>query len=164
MHSAPPLAGTSLGEGPRWGKARMPWCAQRCGGPVPTHCIPGRHKGKFELTYVSKAAVIVKTLATGARIVLKSGTACADRRLGDAGRVYCVAPLCLIGLSGRTMRWHSFVSPSHAIRLAHEVYGYEVSKVTVYQGRYIVGRTHTTLLLVCARGRTLRPLVACAAS
>ncbi|KIZ07625.1 Intraflagellar transport protein [Monoraphidium neglectum] len=58
-----------------------------------------KHKGKFELTYVSKKAVIVKTLATGSRIVLKS------------------------------------------------VYGYEVSKVSVYQGRYIVGRTHATLLL-----------------
>ncbi|GBF87714.1 intraflagellar transport protein [Raphidocelis subcapitata] len=60
-----------------------------------------RHKGKFKLTYVSKAAVIVKTLATGSRIVLKS------------------------------------------------VYGYEVSKVAVYQGRFIVGRTHSTLLLAC---------------
>ncbi|KAI8469208.1 MAG: intraflagellar protein IFT172 [Monoraphidium minutum] len=58
-----------------------------------------RHKGKFELTYVSKRAVIVKTLATGSRIVLKS------------------------------------------------VYGYEVSRVSVYQGRFIVGRTHATLLL-----------------
>jgi len=32
-----------------------------------------RHKGKFELTCVSKRAVIVKMLATGSRIVLKSG-------------------------------------------------------------------------------------------
>jgi len=30
----------------------------------------------------------------------------------------------------------------------HAVYGYEVSKVAVYQGRFIVGRTHATLLLV----------------
>lgn len=30
------------------------------------------HKGKFELTYVSSRAVIVKTLASGARIVLRS--------------------------------------------------------------------------------------------
>jgi hypothetical protein len=32
--------------------------------------------------------------------------------------------------------------------IPHAVYGYEVSKVSVYQGRYIVGRTHATLLLV----------------
>lgn len=30
------------------------------------------YKGKFEFTYVSKSAVIVKTLKTGMRIVLKS--------------------------------------------------------------------------------------------
>lgn len=32
-----------------------------------------RYKGKFEFTYVSTTAVIVKTLATGSRTVLKSG-------------------------------------------------------------------------------------------
>lgn len=31
------------------------------------------------------------------------------------------------------------------------MYGYEVSKVAVYQGRFIVGRTHSTLLLVRVR-------------
>ena len=31
-----------------------------------------RYKGKFEFTYVSKSSVIVKTLKTGMRIVLKS--------------------------------------------------------------------------------------------
>ena len=30
------------------------------------------------------------------------------------------------------------------------MYGYEVSRVAVYQSRYIVGRTHATLLLVRA--------------
>lgn len=36
-----------------------------------------RYKGKFEFTYVSKNAVIVKTLANGNRTVLKSGQAAA---------------------------------------------------------------------------------------
>jgi intraflagellar transport protein 172 len=31
-----------------------------------------KYKGKFEFTYVSKSAVIVKELKTGKRIVLKS--------------------------------------------------------------------------------------------
>lgn len=106
---------------------------------------PPRHKGKFELTYVSKAAVIVKTLATGARIVLKSGAA----RQG-------AAPLAC------AMRRCSAVcdrppAPSPSMR-PEPVYGYEVSKVAVYQGRYIVGRTHATLLLVRGTHRMLRPI------
>jgi hypothetical protein len=36
---------------------------------MPNH----RHKGNFEFTYVSRSAVIVRTLSTGSRIVLKSG-------------------------------------------------------------------------------------------
>jgi hypothetical protein len=31
------------------------------------------------------------------------------------------------------------------------VYGYNISRVAVYQGRFIVGRTHATLLLVRLR-------------
>ncbi|CAN0489602.1 unnamed protein product [Discosporangium mesarthrocarpum] len=35
-----------------------------------------RYKGRFELTYVSMSQVIVRRLATGARIVLRSGFGC----------------------------------------------------------------------------------------
>jgi hypothetical protein len=58
-----------------------------------------RYKGKFEFTYVSKSAVIVKTLQTGMRIVLKS------------------------------------------------LYGYEIEKLNIYQDRFLVARTPTTLLM-----------------
>ena len=34
------------------------------------------HKGRFELTYVSKSSVIVKELKTGKRIVLRSMYQC----------------------------------------------------------------------------------------
>uniref|UniRef100_A0A7S0YIK8 Intraflagellar transport protein n=1 Tax=Polytomella parva TaxID=51329 RepID=A0A7S0YIK8_9CHLO len=57
------------------------------------------YKGKFEFTHVSRSAVIVKTLQTGARTVLKS------------------------------------------------VYGLEIIRINVYQERYLVARTSSTLLL-----------------
>ncbi|MEW5300130.1 MAG: hypothetical protein WDW38_002966 [Sanguina aurantia] len=57
------------------------------------------YKGKFEFTYVSKSSVIVKTLKTGMRIVLKS------------------------------------------------VYGYEIDRINIYQDRFLIARTATTLLM-----------------
>jgi hypothetical protein len=51
-----------------------------------------------------------------------------------------------LSLCAATRRWQSGASTP---RLP-TVYGYDVSKVSVYQGRFIVGRTHATLLLVCA--------------
>lgn len=43
-----------------------------------THAHTRRHKGKFEFSYVSASAVIVKALSSGRRTALKSGDACAQ--------------------------------------------------------------------------------------
>ncbi|CAM9769485.1 unnamed protein product, partial [Phaeothamnion confervicola] len=58
-----------------------------------------RYKGNFEFTYVSLSQVIVKRLANGARIVLKSGFGC------------------------------------------------EITRINIFQDRYVVGNTPETLLL-----------------
>ena len=90
-----------------------------------------RYKGKFEFTYVSKSTVIVKRLATGARIVLKSHFGHEVRRPNP------------------NPHQHPHPNPnlSPSPSASPNPSPHQVEKVNVYEDRYLVALTHATLLL-----------------
>ena len=90
-----------------------------------------RYKGKFEFTYVSKSTVIVKRLATGARIVLKSHFGHEVRRPNPNPHPH--------------PHPNPNLSPSPSASPSPRPH--QVEKVNVYEDRYLVALTHATLLL-----------------
>lgn len=75
-----------------------------------------RYKENFELTYVSKNAVIVKSLTSGSRTVLKSGTPTQVHRITAAIQPF--KSLCHIGyvpclqMAWRTI-WYEKAAMTH---------------------------------------------------